>query len=107
MNTGTVHLSILTDGDRTVVEASLHTYLNPSIPVVASSGREPGDKTDPEIGEALAVARALRKIANRLEKKAAGTMKHRESIAEHRRQLEGNVQAAIDQALAEDARKRR
>jgi uncharacterized protein DUF1876 len=105
MHTGNIHINILTDGNRTVAEASLHTYAA-HVTGNGSSGREPGDKSDPKIGENLAIARALRKIANRLEKKAAGTMKHRESIAEHHRQLEENLQNMIDRTLDEQNHKR-
>lgn len=87
MQTGNVLMSILTDGDRTVVEAALHTYRHRSVPAIASSSREPGDKSDPKIGEALAIARALRKIASKLEREAGGTMKHREDTKKHAREI--------------------
>jgi len=87
VKTGNVHLAVLTDGDRTVVEATLHTYLNLSVTAAGSSSREPGDKPDPQTGEALAVARALRRIAAKLERQARGKMKHQESVKAHREEI--------------------
>lgn len=84
---GVVQLRMMTDGNRTVAEAVLHTYQHPSTAAVASSARERGDESDEKIGEALAVARALRKIASKLEKQAAGTMKHREDNKAHARDI--------------------
>jgi hypothetical protein len=87
MRYGKVNYQAATDGDRTVVEASLLFADELVINSVGSAGREPGDKSDPKIGEALAVARALRSIASRLERQAKGTMKHREDIQRHRAEL--------------------
>lgn len=83
MKRGNVDIHIATDGSRTVVEAYLHTYLHKSVTAYGSSARDPQDKTDRKIGEALAVARALRKIAAKLERQAHGKMKHREDCARH------------------------
>jgi hypothetical protein len=41
-----------------------------------SSKRERGDSYDPEIGELLATARALHKMAARMERKARGRIRH-------------------------------
>lgn len=83
MQTANVQIYIHGDGDRTVVEARYTSYNFTTVPVTASAGREPGDKSDRQIGEAVAAARALRKIAKRLEKQAAGKMKHKEDNAKH------------------------
>lgn len=83
MKLRSVDIKILTDGDRTVAEACLY----PCVEGVGSSSRDRADKSDPEIGEALAVARALRKIAAKLERQAAGMMKHREDIKAHRQEI--------------------
>lgn len=87
MKRGNVNIEIATDGSRTVVEAAFHTYLHHSITATASSSRERGDKSDKKIGEALAVARALRKIADKLEHEARGTMKHREDCKKHAEEI--------------------
>lgn len=96
---GIVQLTILSDGDRTVVEAALHTYRNPSVTATGSSGREPVDKSDPHVGENLAVARALRSIANRLERQAQGYLRHAESNKAHKEEI-----AAKKGKLTADAR---
>ena len=83
MQVANVSMSIHSDGDRTVVEASYHSYEFPAIHANASSGREPGDKTDRVVGEALAVSRALEKISKKLAKQAAGRIKHKEDNAKH------------------------
>lgn len=88
---GVVQLRMMTDGDRTVAEAVLHTYQHPSTAAVASSGRERGDESDEKIGEALAIARALRSLASKLEKQAAGKMKHREDCKAHARDIKAKM----------------
>jgi len=87
MKSAAVQLSLLSDGDRTVVEAAYHSYQFPSIVASASSGREPGDKSNEKIGEALAVARALRSLANRLERQAQGALRHAESNKAHKEEI--------------------
>jgi hypothetical protein len=102
MKNGFVDIRILSDGDRTVVEAALHTYKYPSVVGTGSAGREPGDKADPKIGEALAVARALRSIAGGLERQAHGTMKHREDNKKHKLEIaESNAHLLIGHTYAE------
>ncbi len=55
------------------------------IRVSASSKREPGDRYDPRIGTDLAVARALRKISRKLERRANGAVRHAEHVKAARR----------------------
>ena len=90
MDVANISLIVLSDGgDRTVVEASYHP-LNDELPTTratGSSGREPGDKTDRAVGEALAVQRALVNLGKKLERQAAGRMKHREDIARHHQEI--------------------
>lgn len=86
-NRGVVQLVHLSDGSRTVAEATLHTYRHPALSGRGSSGREPGDRTDAGIGEDLALARALRSLAAKLERQANGRMKHAADCRAHRRQL--------------------
>lgn len=87
MKRGNVDIHIATDGSRTVVEAYLHTYLHKSVTAAGSSSRDPQDKADKKTGEALAVARALRHLAAKLERQAYGEMKHREDCARHAREI--------------------
>lgn len=94
MKVASVPLTIMSDGDRTVVEARYHSYEIFVPAVMASSSREPGDKTDPMVGEAKAVARALRKLAKRLEKRADGTIKHREDIKQHAAEIRVRTEEA-------------
>lgn len=83
MKRGNVDIKILSDGNRTVAEAALHTYLHPSVEGRGSSSREPGDKSNAQIGEAFAIARALRSLAAHLERQAKGKMKHADEIKRH------------------------
>lgn len=89
MHQGNIVFSVLTDGSRTVVEAALLHADSREVVLSAtgSSGRDPGDKTDPAVGVGLATARALSSLAKRIERQANGRVKHNEDIAEHRRQI--------------------
>jgi len=98
-----VSISFLTDGDRTVFEGAYHSSNFPAVRATGSSSREPGDKSDVAVGEALAAARFLRSLAAKLEKQANGTVKHREDIKAHRAQIAAAVAAAA-RAVREDAR---
>lgn len=88
-NRGVVQLSALSDGSRTVAEATLHTYRHPALSGTGSSGREPGDKADAGIGEDLALARALRSLAARLERQANGRCKHRADVRAQKKAAAG------------------
>ncbi len=76
----TVSVSVMTDPDATVATATLAAdpYSAPILRKTGSSKRMPGDSYDPETGTALAVARALHRLANDLEKKAGGRVRHAE-----------------------------
>lgn len=87
MKSAAVQLSFLSDGDRTVVEAAYHSYHFPSVYSKASSGREPGDKSNERIGEALAAARVLRSLAAKLERQATGAMRHAETNRQHAEEI--------------------
>lgn len=91
MKTFVVRLSLMSDGDRTVVEASHFENLMTGAALVTygkgSAGREPGDKSDAQVGEWLAQARALRSVAARLERQAKGRMAHTEEIKRHRAEV--------------------
>lgn len=83
-----VQVQVLADQDAAVaaVQAS-HWDAELGHPVATrttgSSKRERGDAHDPEVGELLAVSRALRKLADKLEKKAGSRMRHLASIRAH------------------------
>ena len=53
-------------------------YLNFEVSGVAV--KHPEDKNDPDVGIALATARALRKAAKRLDRMAWGQIKHKDDI---------------------------
>ncbi len=85
-----VQVKLLSDRDRSVAEAHLVAdarYGLAGVTVRGSSGREPGDKANPVVGENLAVARALRSLANRLERQATGAMKMAESNRQHKEEI--------------------
>jgi hypothetical protein len=70
---------VVTDADAAVALAAIG-----DISVTASSKREPGDRADPKIGSDLAVARALRKLARRLERRANGAVRQSQHVREQR-----------------------
>jgi len=85
-----IRVTTMSDGDRTVAKAVV-IDLNRLPSIIAgmgSSSRERGDKADREVGENLALARALRSLASKLEKQAAGKIKHREDCKEHAREIQ-------------------
>lgn len=72
-STHTVRVTVLTDPDASVAQAVLTADSDPyqtQMVATGSARRTPSDKPDPEIGRLLAMARALRKTANRLETQA-------------------------------------
>lgn len=91
MKTFVVRLSLMSDGDRTVAEASHFENFPPGAALITtgkgSAGREPGDKSDAQVGEWLAQARALRSVAAHLERQAKGRMAHTEEIKRHRAEV--------------------
>lgn len=105
MHLNYVNVSLLSDGTRTVAEV---TYDRDREPVVVrahgSAGVCPGDRPDYQVGEDLAVARALRNLAGRLERQASGASKHEEDCREHARQIEhAKAEAAVLPEPAEKA----
>ena len=83
----TAAIVVLSDGSRTVAEGTLFSDLGTVTTGKGSSGREPGDKTDAQTGEDLAVARMLRSMAAHLERRANGRMRHIESVKAHRQEI--------------------
>lgn len=78
-------LNVHQDADVTLAQVSYAGTDDNSIQVSGSARREPGDASVPSIGEALATARALEKLAAKLRKKAQGEMN---TAAYHRKQRE-------------------
>jgi hypothetical protein len=62
----TVQIYITEDGDNTCARAVLSTRDSAYLAGVGHACRNPGDQPVPEIGDELAVARALADLANRL-----------------------------------------
>jgi hypothetical protein len=80
----------MTDGTRTTAEAVLTTGWPVDLLTATgtgSSGRERGDKFDETVGDDLAIARALRSLAARLERRARGKVNHAESIKVHKAEI--------------------
>ena len=77
---------ILSDNDATVARVLYQTGKT-HVHVTGSSKRERGDSYDRETGEALALARALEKLAAKLAKKAQGRIRHADSVRRHREQI--------------------
>jgi hypothetical protein len=70
-----VSVIVVQDKDVTVARAALD-----GITVTASARREPGDRPDAGIGADLATARALARLASKLERRVRGRVRHAESI---------------------------
>jgi len=86
-----INIVIASDGTRTVAEAALNDpddeLFTPMAQGEGSSARERGDKADQVTGDELAIARALRCMAARLERQAHGRINHAESVKAHRAQI--------------------
>lgn len=93
MKQANIHILVLNDGDRTVAEANLAAIYGGDAPEIrpttrsGSAARQPGDKADEMVGDNLAVARALRSLAAKLERQANGKMRNNESNKAHREQI--------------------
>lgn len=98
----TLSVSVMSDGDRTVAEATLLDADYNRVTGMGSSGREPGDKPDVKIGTDLAVARALQSATRKLEKRAKGVMKHKEDIKAHKEQI---AEAEAEASRAREVRR--
>lgn len=61
-----ITLNIYEDDDHTTAEAVLHTGVGKELRHSAKAIRHPGDRDVPEIGDELAVARALQGLAHDL-----------------------------------------
>jgi Rv2632c-like len=72
--------SIVTDGDVT-----LATFTLDDVTVAASARRDPHDKHNPDTGADLALARALGKMARRLERRGNGAVRHADWVREQRK----------------------
>jgi hypothetical protein len=71
--------------------------------MTGSSKRERGDACDAEVGELLAVSRALAKLAARLEKRAQGRMRQLAAIKRHKAEIRARKAASsppVDTASA-------
>ncbi len=82
-----IQVTLLSDGSRTVAQATGAPPYDMACRGLGSSGREPGDRPDEAIGEKLATARALHSMARRLERQAMGRMRHNESVQNHRDEI--------------------
>lgn len=69
----TIQVDVLATSEATVVELRGGTYLetNPAFVAQGDAKKHPKDEHDPEIGHALAMARALHSLAETYEKRAA------------------------------------
>jgi len=71
----TISLTVLLDGEASVAEARGSTYTNiGEVTGTGSAKKHPKDKPDNTIGYNLAVARALRALADEYEKRADWSM---------------------------------
>lgn len=97
---------LLSDGNRTVAEARLLELGEIGIAVrevttgIGSSGREPGDKANSEVGEKLALVRALRSMAAHLESQAQGRIRHIESNKQHKAEIADRKEQTAKVSLA-------
>jgi hypothetical protein len=68
----TIEVDVLATAEATVVEVRGGTYLetNPTFVAQGDAKKHPNDEHDPEIGHALAMARALHSLAETYEKRA-------------------------------------
>lgn len=84
-----VSISVLSDHAATVARVTYASVYGTGIPVSAtgSSKREPGDDYDPETGRLLATARALERLAGRLNRKAAGRIRSAAAIKGHHEEI--------------------
>ena len=74
----TIEVDVLATSEATVVEVRGGTYLetNPAIVAQGAAKKHPNDSHDPEIGHALAIARALHALAESYEKRAQERIEH-------------------------------
>lgn len=98
MKTYNLSVRSMTDGNRTVTHVHGFDLQSENVEVegLGSAGREPGDKNDSEVGDKLALARALRSAAAHLERQANGRIRHTEEIKRHRAEIAAKMAAAWD-----------
>lgn len=74
----TIEVDVLATSEATVVEMKGGTYLetNPAFVAQGHAKKHPNDTHDPETGHALAMARALRQLAEAYEKRAQERIDH-------------------------------
>lgn len=68
-----IHLAV--DDNATVAVIKAEISDGKFVTVTASAKREPGDEFDPQVGSDLATARALRKIADKIERQHRNVLK--------------------------------
>lgn len=86
-------IAVLTDGNATVAVAEMG-----GIQVAGSAKRDPCDRNDRDVGADLATARALRKLAGRLERRANGAVKQADYVRADRQRRQRD-QAEIFHAI--------
>lgn len=67
VKTWTVTITITEEGDETTATAVLSEHLAPPVDAVGHAHRNPHDPKAPAIGDEVAVARALRRLADRVQ----------------------------------------
>lgn len=84
-----VSVTVLSDHAATVARVTYDSVdgSSASVSATGSSKREPGDDYDPETGRLLATARALEKLAGRLNRKAAGRVRNAAAIKGHHEEI--------------------
>ena len=80
MNTQHIQATMQADGNVTLVTLTMG-----DLTVLGSAKRGPGDKNNPQIGADLAMVRALRVLAGKLERRANGAVQHAEWVKSDRR----------------------
>lgn len=93
MKRSVLYITIASASDATVATAELG-----DVTLTASAKREPGDRPDAAIGQNLATARVLVKVARRLERGARGRIKHADDVKTARRA----AKAARNRAILEE-----
>jgi hypothetical protein len=105
-----VHVGVLVDRDAAVAKASLMHPGSPyAVPLAVTTGsckRHTDDEPDDETATLYATARALRKMANKLEKQASARVRHADANRRHRGQrLHEHRLAMTQRPYEEDAEK--
>jgi hypothetical protein len=93
----TVQVTVLSDPQATVARATLFTRgaYEPVLAVTGSSRVQPGDSYDEEIGTLYATARALRRMASRMEHHADGGVRSADSARRQRTRAREKENAGV------------